>query len=369
MQVHTVVDSTLSDNTIAGATGRLVLVVVGEGDDWMAVRGYVTSMGWDVERVDLSVMADGSAVDELLPPFEGLDAAVVVLSSAEGRPALGGERHLAQVARLVGMLQGHLGPSRVLVLAEHDLAGEVAGAGVGEAVYLSGQVETQFPRLRAMLGEAGQRESSGPPFGTTRLGSAIASLAPELWLVLGPLLVLGAFLAVLGLGLLNWRATTSPSAPAPASPEPGISTTVAASTDSAREQEGTGPDGLQLLPVSCTIDTRLGTTLAPTIDCAGAGIVTVDGFSGPWHNELSTVALDSAVVGAVILEPVGGSSAPDRVQLRAGAETSLGSSAGAGVGRVELVFGADGQRAIFSGPSAGQQAVLTFRLGGRAAGS
>lgn len=37
------------------------------------------------------------------------------------------------------------------------------------------------------------------------VADGLASLAPELWLVWGPLLVLGSVLAVLGLGILDWE--------------------------------------------------------------------------------------------------------------------------------------------------------------------
>ena len=92
--------------------GRVLLAVGGDDDDWTVVRDLVASLGWLIDPVELSVADDELDLATLLPPLDGVDAAIVVLSRARGRADVGGPGRLGQLGVLVGRLQGRLGPPR-----------------------------------------------------------------------------------------------------------------------------------------------------------------------------------------------------------------------------------------------------------------
>lgn len=348
----------------------MLLAVAGDDDDWTGLRDLVASLGWLIDLVELSVADDELDLGTLLPPLDGVDAALVVLSRARGRSDVGGPGRLGHLGMLVGLLQGRLGAQRTLVLAEADVADQVADGGISATVYRRGSIDAQHLRVEALLADAARREGGGPlPFASSRLGRALVSLAPELWLILGPLLVLGSVLAVLGLGILSWRSggTDDPRpALAPAAPgadasssEPGVPGTVA--------PDATVPPGMaiDLLPVTCVIDVPDGASLPAVVPCEGRGQLRVDGYLGPWRDEIASVGLGSGVVGTAQLEAAG--DAGGAVQLAPGREQALASAPGGRprVARIELVFGADGQQVVLRQAEGrgGRSATFTFSLG------
>lgn len=348
--------------------GRVLLAVAGDDDDWTALRDFVSSLGWLIDLVELSVADDELDLGALLPPLDGVDAALVVLSRARGRSDVGGPGRLGHLGLLVGLLHGRLGPSRTLVLAEADVAEQVAEGGIDAPVYRRGAIDAHHPRVEALLADAARHDGGGPlPFANSRLGQALMSLAPELWLVLGPLLVLGSVLAVLGLGILNWRSSDEPPAAlAPAAPgvdasssEPGVPGTVA--------PDATAPVGMaiDLLPVTCVLDIPEGASLPVVVPCEGRGQLRVDGYLGPWRDEIASVALGSGVVGTAELEATGAPAGA--VQLAPGREQVLASDQGGRprVNRIELTFGADGQQVVLrqAAGRGGRSATFTFGLG------
>ncbi|MDH4074552.1 MAG: hypothetical protein OEW29_01355 [Acidimicrobiia bacterium] len=349
--------------------GRVVLAVAGDDDDWTVLRDFVSSLGWLTDLVELSVADDELDLEGLLPPLEGVDAALVVLSRARGRSDVGGPGRLGHLGMLVGLLHGRLGSSRVLVLAETDVAEQVTAGGIEASVYRRGAIDAHQVRVEVLLADAARHDGGPRPFANSRLGRGLTSVAPELWLVLGPLLVLGSVLAVLGLGILNWRSSGGDEPPAvlaPAAPgadasssEPGVPGTVA--------PDATVPAGMSidLLPVSCVIDIPDGASLPVAVPCEDRGQLRVDGYLGPWRDEIALVGLGSGVVGTAELEAAGGSAGA--VQLAPGREQALASEQGGRprVHRIELIFGADGQQVVLRQAAArgGRSATFTFSLG------
>jgi len=350
--------------------GRVLLAVAGDDDDWTVLRDFVSSQGWLIDLVELSVADDELDLASLLPPLDGVDAALVVLSRARGRSDVGGPGRLGHLAMLVGLLHGRLGAPRTLVLAEADVAEQVGEGGIDASVYGRGAIDAHHPRVEALLADAARQEGGGPsPFANSRLGQALTSLAPELWLVLAPLLVLGSVLAVLGLGILNWRSSEAeepPAVPAPAGPEvdasssePGVPGTVA--------PDATAPAGMaiDLLPVTCVIDIPDGASLPAVVPCESRGQLRVEGYLGPWRDEIASVGLGSGVVGTAQLEASEGPGGA--VQLAPGREQVLASEPGGrpGVNRIELIFGADGQQVVLrqAAGRGGRSATFTFSLG------
>ena len=199
--------------------------------------------------------------------------------------------------------------------------------------------------------------------------SGRSSPAPELWLVLGPLLVLGSVLAVLGLGILNWRSSSSDGSRSPAlspagpaadasSADPGVPGTVAA--------DAAVPAGMaiDLLPVTCVVEIPDGASLPVVVPCEERGQLRVDGYLGPWRDEIDSVGMASGVVGSAQL--AAGDQAAGAVQLAPGRDQALASAGSRpGVDRLELIFGADGQQVVLrqAATRGGHTATLTFSLG------
>ena len=351
--------------------GRVLLAVAGDDDDWTGLQDLVASLGWLIDLVELSVADDELDLGTLLPPLDGVDAALIVLSRARGRSDVGGPGRLGHLGMLVGLLHGRLGASRTLVLAEADVADQVADGGIAATVYRRGAIDAHHLRVEALLTDAARRDGGGPlPFASSRLGQALTSLAPELWLILGPLLVLGSVLAVLGLGILSWRSGgadgDAPPVLAPAAPgadatssEPGVPGTVA--------PDATVPAGMaiDLLPVTCVIDIPDGASLPAVVPCESRGQLRVDGYLGPWRDEIASVGLGSGVVGTAQLEAA--DAAGGAVQLAPGREQALASASGGRprVNRIELIFGADGQQVVLrqAAGRGGRSATFTFSLG------
>ncbi len=361
----------MADERPRRGAGRVLLAVAGDDDDWTVLRDLVLSLGWLMDPVELSVADDELDLATLLPPLDGIDAAVVVLSRARGRSDVGGPGRLGHLGLLVGLLHGRLGPSRTLVLAEADVVDQVAKGGINAVTYRRGAIDAQHLQVEGLLAEAARRDGGPRPFAQSRLGEALTSLAPELWLVLGPLLVLGSVLAVLGLGILNWRSSQGDDTPsalaAPAgsgadasSSDPGVPGTVA--------PDAAAPAGMaiDLLPVTCVIDLPDGASLPVVVPCEHRGQLRIDGFLGPWRDEIAAVGLGSGVVGTAQLEAEGGE-AGGAVQLAPGREQALASGSGGRprVNRIELTFGADGQQVVLrqAAGRGGHSATFTFSLG------
>lgn len=349
------------------AVGRVLLAVAGDGDDWRVLRDHLAiDECRAVDLLEVSHLDPGGSAESLLPPLDGVEAAIVVLGSDLG-PTPGpaaDEPRVAAITHLIGLLHGRLGVGRVLVLVEWGRAGVLAGTGVAEAPYRQGRIDDQFPRVRALLSET---DDLDPPSAglLSRFGVTNAALAPELWLVLGPLLVLGAVLAVIGLGLLSWRSagppptrqiSIDPATLAGGSPAGGTART------GAGVPVATGP-GVGALPARCVVELGPSAALPAVIGCDGAGRLMADGYLGPWRNEVSSISLDAGVIGQAQLGLRPGQADPGRVELQPGADQSLANyRAGAGIERIELTFAAYGQRVVLHQDRArgGRQVSLTF---------
>ncbi len=338
-------------------SGRVLLAVAGDGDDWRTLYDHLGAVeGRPVDLVEVSHLDLAGSVDNLLPPLDGVEAAVVVLGPPDDTSVADGP---GPIGHLIGLLHGRLGAGRVLVLVEASQPSLPAGTGVAEASYRQGRIGDQFPRVRALLAESEGLEA--PPSGLlSRFGVTHTALAPELWLVLGPLLVLGAVLAVVGLGLLSWRSTNAPPTEQiridPAALVGGGAGSSTGATTAA------GP-GVGALPARCVVDLAPSGEMPPVIACDGAGRLMAEGYLGPWRNEVSTVTLDGGVIGQARLGLRPGQAQAGQVQLQAGADQSLASyRAGPGIDRIELTFAAYGQRVVLrqDRTRGGRQVTFTF---------
>lgn len=350
----------MADVGTSRPAGRVLLAVSGDDDDWVVLRGEVFAQRWQVDLAEISNLdpaADG--IDELLPSLDDIDALIAVLARSRDGNDLAPEHRLALLSHLLGVVQGRLGLDRVLVLVESELTGLLQGTGIPETPYHRDEIEAQFPQVRAMLAEI--ESETGPPSGLlARLRVATGALAPELWLILGPLLVLGALFTVLGLGLLSWGSAAQEPARTRIHLDPSL---LAPAATGFGADQAAGPS-MAALPARCTVDTPATGNLGAIISC-DAGHLRVDGYLGPWRYEIASVAIDSGVIGEVSMESSPNRPAQAPVQLRPGIDQDLGAfDPFRGVDRIELTFAANGQQVTLRQfPSrGGRSATLTFSL-------
>ncbi|MEL6985720.1 MAG: hypothetical protein AAFO29_25050, partial [Actinomycetota bacterium] len=115
----------------------------------------------------------------------------------------------------------------------------------------------------------------------------------------------------------------------------------------------------QLFPATCEIDLVKASLLDSASDCAGAGVLVLDGSSGPWHNEVVAIALSDGVVGQVVYERTG-----EVEVLDSGLVVLDGTEAAFGLGTMTVSFSAPGQHVhlLDSLDTGAREATLTLRL-------
>ena len=114
-----------------------------------------------------------------------------------------------------------------------------------------------------------------------------------------------------------------------------------------------------LLPASCVIDLSKGTLLSQSVTCDGPGAVSLEGWDGPWHNEVAAIAVASGVVGEFSYEGT------DDVLVLAGDAVVLDPEAASyGARQLSVTFSADDQHVhLFrNADGSGEFATLRFTL-------
>jgi len=119
------------------------------------------------------------------------------------------------------------------------------------------------------------------------------------------------------------------------------------------------PSGTVRLPAVCTVDVRKSFVLRDAYVCDNGGVLVAEGFEGPWHNEISEVALTTGVTGTLVYE-VGG-----ELPLQGGNVVLDQTSARYGVNTITIIFSAEGQHLhLYQRPErGGRSATMTFSLG------
>lgn len=362
----------MSNPTAMRPRGRILLGITGEGDDWSELRTHLADVGWQVDPFDVTVWPERAGPESALPRLAGVDIAIVVV----GRPDGHHQRMTMQcLAHLTGLLQGHLGYRRVLVLVEEEVDAFLNGTGVAELSYERGNIRSRFPQIAAQLGDvvapAASRARPGAAPWRERLGFSETQVAPEVWMVLGVLAVLAAVAGVIGYQIVAGPVTDEEVSEqigaevedvagptslegSPAPNEPGV----------AAADLGAEGGRIEGLPATCVIDTPAGDVLDLELSCVGVGGLRSEGFLGPWHSEISAISVDPGVVGEVFIEPRDGQSAT-RVQLEPLERQSLESYDSLfGVEQIVLEFSANNQQVTLYRRSdrGGEELILTFSL-------
>jgi hypothetical protein len=159
-------------------------------------------------------------------------------------------------------------------------------------------------------------------------------------------------------------AVANPDPEAPLSPEGDAANDGANQATLTPRNGGASDDaGSQTLPALCQIDIRKNLSLPGTVVCEGAGRVVIEGWFGPWHNEISAVALSAGATAVLYYERApanGGTELP----LTAGTTELDPAAARYGVNDIVATFGGDGQHVhLFQSQAyGGRVATLTFTL-------
>lgn len=113
------------------------------------------------------------------------------------------------------------------------------------------------------------------------------------------------------------------------------------------------------LPAICTVDVRKSLLLLDAYVCDNGGVLVTQGFDGPWHNEISEVALSTGATGTLVYETGG------ELPLQSGNVVLDQDAAQFGVNTITVIFSAEGQHLhLFQRPErGGSAATMTFSLG------
>ena len=378
----------------------MLLATTGEGEDWVELRAHLHDVGWHTQPYDASTRPDNPGADMALPLLDDIDLAMLVVTRAEGAAS---GRAVQNLIHLNGLLQGKLGPKRVLVLVEDRVDSFLHGTGSSELTFERGNIRSRFTQIDALLGEGtaatpGRVGSALTPW-LERFGIAENELAPEVWMVAGVMAVLAALAGVIGFqvfsdpviddevqvvdvsddggsadDLVTGDATTVEGGASDATavdgsdgaPEDGATTTIPPGGPTLTVDLGGAERGrADGLPATCVISTRSGELIPETIDCEGLGGLEASGSLGPWHNVISSVSGDPGVAGEIYIEPRPGVAEPTVVALAPPGPQDLEvHDSRYGVDRLELQFSANGQQVILEQPETlgGDRLVLTFSL-------
>lgn len=159
------------------------------------------------------------------------------------------------------------------------------------------------------------------------------------------------------LSLPDGNATTS-SSTAPDQDSSGPSLSVG---DGGGGTSTTVDDGTIRLPSTCVIDMRKDLTVPSSSDCSRGGRLVLEGFEGPWHNEISEIAIATGTTGTVFYEPGSGMT---EQPIQSGNIQLNEPAAEFGVNTLSVTFSADGQHIhLYQEPDrGGASATLFFTL-------
>ncbi len=115
------------------------------------------------------------------------------------------------------------------------------------------------------------------------------------------------------------------------------------------------------LPSTCVVDLRKTLTVPASSPCSSGGRLALEGFEGPWHNEISEIAISTGTTGSITYEPGSGRG---EVPISAGNLRLDQDAAQFGVDTLTVTFSADGQHVhLYQAPArGGATATLFFSL-------
>lgn len=300
--------------------------------------------------------------------LNNVDMVILVVRMGDEQFQDGPIQPYQNIIREAGVIQGRLGMDRVIFLVEEGVTGLASGeAGVPQIRFLPYTPESASNEIKAAIKAAfkpAQRDLHEARSIKEQLQSD--NLGAPLGLILATVLAAVAFvflIAQLAGGDDEATAPMSNVAFALSGADGGLEPSPP-SIESPADPVGTRrlDGGNQNLPAQCILDVRKELVLNESVICQGAGTLSIEGFLGPWHNEIETVALSQGAAGTLFYESRNGEQQP--LALTPGSLNLDEASARFGVETVELRFSAHGQHLhLYQPPERGGRAVtLVFSL-------
>ncbi len=378
------------------ATANILLGRTGGDPSYRRLADALRADGYQVSEQPTSPIGAHSSSADASGVLDGVDMAFLAVRDADDVSAIGPVRPFQRVARDVGIMQGRLGMDRVVLLVEDSVAGLSSDLGVGILRLPPGGADGAIDEIKRRIQQAVPAGAAGGAVVAARepdrgihqkLSTIERSRADSMFM---PILLIGviALMALIGAIVIlasllgggggddearvqlidvteSLRAGQSGGGTGSigVAGEDGDGASASPSGSSADAPAPVGPSAgfggdNQLLPATCELDLMAG-SLDEAVDCAGAGVLVLDGSDGPWHNEIRAVALSDGVSGELVYERTGGVLALDD-----GFEVLDAEEAAYGVSSITVSFSAVGQHIhlldAVEGPD--RQATLTLRL-------
>ena len=388
----------------------------GEIADSLRTRGYQVTE-WESSRIGAH-STDHDVSDQV----KDIDIAFLVIREKDAMDNGGPIRPLHRILVEAGLMQGKMEVDRVVLLVEDSVDGLSADTGLSSIRFspdrpesvlqeLVTRVETLFPNEHSMTTppppgaedqvsiatkeqiEAQERIFGGP---TRESGPS-----DEFWVAVrlaGLVFLAGILVLLLVAFFLNQSdgETDGPDGEVAAeveSLEPGLAGRTLAPTDSvdvSGQSAASGADGPvveapeavignepaapeatrgaanQLFPATCQLNMRKGSLLDGGIRCDGAGRLDLEGYEGPWHNDVAAVTVGEGVATTVEFElrDDGTTVGPSVQELGVGTTALNAQDADFGISTLIVRFSGNGQHIhLFQGDAdGGRSATLTFTV-------
>lgn len=354
-------------------TGTILLGRTGGGSTFRRLIAELEEAGYAViERSSSPIGAHGSLGD-----IDRVDFVLLVVREGDDVGAIGPVRPFQRVARDAGVLQGKVGMDRVALLVEDSVMGLTSDLGVSVMRYPKDAPEAAGDKISSRIRQIRPQPEPGihqklARAESSRTGQVVAPFL--LFGLIGLVALIGAFvvaLSSLGGGgddesadgdrveLIDVTEALRAGAPTSADAASGAVAggEVGGAGDPAGPSAGFGGDN-QLFPATCEVALGEGRAVAAETPCAGAGVLELEGSTGPWRTELRLLAVGEGVAGELTFE------SGEVVAIAPGVLELDRAAASSGVRSLTLQFSAPNQHVhLLTGADPGdREATLTLRL-------
>lgn len=388
------------------ATANILLGRTGGEASYQRLAADLRRAGCVVTERTSSPIGAHSSSEDASDLLDSVDMAFLVVREADDVRSVGPVRPFQRVARDVGIIQGKLGMDRVVLLVEDDVDGLSSDLGVSVMRLSADGPESAaadiLQRVRRVVPDRAPLTPEVEPGIHERLSRIERSRADNeiMPFVLFGVVALAALLGALFIGFSLLRGgggggggdggelddvaaagegrarlidvssslrTPGSGGEAVAAPSAGDSAGSIVSADETPSLAAPDPSGPsaafggtdQRFPATCVVDLAKASLLDSASDCAGAGVLVLDGSAGPWHNDVVAIALSDGVAGEVVYERTGAIESLD-----SGLVVLDQTEAGFGLRTLTVSFSAPGQHVhlLDSLDQGAREATLTLRL-------
>ncbi len=339
-------------------------VVVGHGsskENGLELAHFVTQRRYFVDTFDAS--ADDA--DERIQDWvdNSLDEPKMFFLVVSQKDVDEGNRPWVQskVLDQARKLLSAFGKGRVILVVEAGIIDFDYNSGLDDILFPPGKLSSTYRSVAAFLvREFGSEGNAGPGSGkpTSKKRSEREPLETDVKMAIALL----ALAAIFG-GIYMIRLFTGNSSDEAVPEVGGVELSLPSSQPELAGPEQTQPPTTVLtppaqataLPATCRISLVRSTTLPGIVYCDDGGALRVTGYSGPWHNSVARIGLETQVTGSFVYEQNG-----NTVSVGPGVSNLDPSSSRFGVQEMVFQFEADGKRVQFEQFPEDGQRVVTF---------